>query len=136
VSHYFPTFIVVSDETGDFLVLFYFSKVNVESPLSVLTVASITSQEYEDSSNVSPNLSDWGSLGAYEFSNRSRTPPCLSSVSGFATTKALWQNQQITEFEDLDGQDWGELALRLQGKATPWYLDQKEALIKMQAVRK
>jgi hypothetical protein len=33
-----------------------------------------------------------------------------------ALTKALWQNQQISEFEDLDAQDWGELSLHLQGQ--------------------
>jgi hypothetical protein len=45
-----------------------------------------------------------------------------------ALTKALWQSQQITEFADLDGQDWGELSLHLQGRASAWYIDQREAL--------
>jgi hypothetical protein len=43
-----------------------------------------------------------------------------------ATTKALWQTQQITEFEE--GQDWGELSLHLNGLVTPWYFDRREAL--------
>jgi hypothetical protein len=53
-----------------------------------------------------------------------------------ALTKAMWQNQQITEFEDLDGQDWGELELHLQGLATPWYFSQRDALRKMWAERR
>jgi hypothetical protein len=53
-----------------------------------------------------------------------------------ALTKALWKNQQITEFEDLDGQDWGELELHLQGLAPPWYFNRREALRKQRPVRK
>jgi hypothetical protein len=45
-----------------------------------------------------------------------------------ALTKALWQSQQITEFADLNGQDWGELSLHLQGRASAWYFERKEAL--------
>lgn len=45
-----------------------------------------------------------------------------------ALTKALWQTQQISEFGDLDGQDWGELSLHLYGLAPTWYFDQREAL--------
>ncbi len=45
-----------------------------------------------------------------------------------ALTKALWETQRITEFEDLDGQDWGELSLHLQGHAPSWYFRRREAL--------
>lgn len=50
-----------------------------------------------------------------------------------ALTKALWQTQQITEFDDLDGQDWGELQLQLRGVASPWYIRRREALQKARA---
>jgi hypothetical protein len=43
-----------------------------------------------------------------------------------ALTQTLWQAQQVTEFE-FDGQDWGELKLRLNGSA-PWYLTRRQAL--------
>jgi hypothetical protein len=45
-----------------------------------------------------------------------------------ALTKALWYNRQITEYEDLDGQDWGDLSLHFHGQATPWYFNRREAL--------
>jgi hypothetical protein len=45
-----------------------------------------------------------------------------------ALTEALWSNQQITEFEDLDGQGWGELYLHLQGRASHSYFKRREAL--------
>jgi hypothetical protein len=43
----------------------------------------------------------------------------------FALTKALWATQEITEFEDLDGQDWGELELSLHGSAE-WYIARRQ----------
>jgi hypothetical protein len=49
-----------------------------------------------------------------------------------ALTRALWQSQQITKFEDLDGQDWGELSLHLQGHASAWYFRRRDALLKKQ----
>jgi hypothetical protein len=52
-----------------------------------------------------------------------------------ALTKALWETQQITEFEDLDGQGWGEFSLQLQGHASPLYLHRREALRKKPALR-
>jgi hypothetical protein len=42
-----------------------------------------------------------------------------------ALTEALWQTQEISEFDDLDGQDWGELSLHLDGQASSYYF--KEA---------
>ena len=50
-----------------------------------------------------------------------------------ALTKALWENQQITEFADLDGQGWGDLECTFVGLATDWYFNQREALRKMRA---
>jgi hypothetical protein len=50
-----------------------------------------------------------------------------------ALTKALWETQQITEFADLDGQDWGELHCTFVGLATGWYFNQREALRKKRA---
>jgi hypothetical protein len=47
-----------------------------------------------------------------------------------ALNRALWQSQRITEFADLDGQDWGELSLHLHGLATPFYFKRREALQK------
>jgi len=49
-----------------------------------------------------------------------------------ALAKALWQNQQITQFEDLDGQAWGELALHLYGEASRWHFEQREALMRQE----
>jgi hypothetical protein len=45
-----------------------------------------------------------------------------------ALTKSLWQTQEISEYEDLDGQGWGELSLHLQGRASRLYFDRREAL--------
>jgi hypothetical protein len=50
-----------------------------------------------------------------------------------AVTKALWETQQITQFADLDGQDWGELSLHFCGLPTRLYFDQREALQKKRA---
>ena len=47
-----------------------------------------------------------------------------------AVTEMLWQNQQITEFSDLDGQDWSELSVHLQGYASRFYWSRKNALQK------
>jgi hypothetical protein len=44
-----------------------------------------------------------------------------------ALIEALWQTQRITQFEDLDGQGWGELSLHLQGHAPAWYFRRREA---------
>jgi hypothetical protein len=44
-----------------------------------------------------------------------------SNVNEAITTalmEALWQTQEISEFADLDGQDWGELSLHLHGQAS------------------
>jgi len=35
-------------------------------------------------------------------------------------TKALWSDQRIKEFVDLDGQEWGDLSLQFQGYASDW----------------
>jgi len=50
-----------------------------------------------------------------------------------ALTKALWDTQRITEFADLDGQDWGELSLQFNGLATAWYFNRRELLRKKRA---
>jgi hypothetical protein len=47
-----------------------------------------------------------------------------------ALAEALWQNQQITEFADLDGQDWGEFSMQLRGRASQWYFKRRAALRK------
>lgn len=47
-----------------------------------------------------------------------------------AVMKALWQTQQITEYANLDGQDWGDLELHLRGVAPRWYFNRREALLK------
>jgi hypothetical protein len=48
-----------------------------------------------------------------------------------ALTQVLWQTQQISEF-GMDGEDWGELELHLDGSAS-WYLVRKQALHEQQA---
>jgi hypothetical protein len=50
-----------------------------------------------------------------------------------AMTKALWGTQEITEFADLDGQDWGELECTFVGPATGWYFNRREALRRKRA---
>jgi hypothetical protein len=44
-----------------------------------------------------------------------------------ALTKVGWQTHQITGDAELDGTDWGELELQLNGSAT-YYLERREAL--------
>jgi hypothetical protein len=48
-----------------------------------------------------------------------------------ALTRALWQTQHIMQ-SDLDGTDYGELELRLEGSAA-WYLERREGLRRRQA---
>jgi hypothetical protein len=48
-----------------------------------------------------------------------------------ALTRALWQTQHIMQ-SDLDGTDYGELELRLEGSAA-WYLERREGLRRQQA---
>jgi hypothetical protein len=43
-----------------------------------------------------------------------------------AMMKALWSGQQISEYEDLDDQDWGELSLTLYGTPS-FYFRRKKA---------
>lgn len=43
-----------------------------------------------------------------------------------AMTEVLWQKQQVSTF-GMDGEDWGKLDLRLDGKAS-WYFERKQAL--------
>jgi hypothetical protein len=51
-----------------------------------------------------------------------------------ALTQALWQTQEITEFEDLDGQGWGELSLHLHGHVPDWYFQRRDAVRNWQHV--
>jgi hypothetical protein len=39
----------------------------------------------------------------------------------FALTKCLWDAFEVSEFADLDGMDWGDFELRLDGTAE-WYI--------------
>jgi hypothetical protein len=48
-----------------------------------------------------------------------------------ALTEPLWQTQQITDL-GMDGEDWGELELRLDGSAN-WYFGRRQALHNQQA---
>jgi hypothetical protein len=43
-----------------------------------------------------------------------------------ALIEVLWNNYRLSENKDLDGQDWGEVALNFQGSAE-WYIDRKNA---------
>ena len=45
-----------------------------------------------------------------------------------ALTKVLWESQTITQYADLDAQDWAELELHLQGVASSWHLRRRAAL--------
>jgi hypothetical protein len=53
----------------------------------------------------------------------------LSARQGIqrALTQAIWATQRITEFEEFDGQDWGEVALSFSGTA-PWYFHKRNLL--------
>jgi hypothetical protein len=50
-----------------------------------------------------------------------------------ALTESLWQTGRITEF-GMDGEDWGELELQLDGSAS-WYFDRREAWLRQQSER-
>ena len=43
-----------------------------------------------------------------------------------AMTKVLWNNQRITEYEELEGLDWGDLEVSLVGAAS-WYIRRRDA---------
>jgi hypothetical protein len=60
-------------------------------------------------------------------------PTDPSQVIVATLTKALWETQRITEFADLDGQDWGDVSLQFNGLATDFYFTRREALRKKRA---
>jgi len=43
----------------------------------------------------------------------------------YALTNALWGSYRISEYKDLDGQDWGELTLSFQGSAS-WHIKRRD----------
>jgi len=43
-----------------------------------------------------------------------------------ALTKTLWENYRISQYDNTDDEDWGELSLRFQGTAS-FYMRRKEA---------
>ena len=49
----------------------------------------------------------------------------------YALTRVMWQTQQISEF-GMDGEDWGDLELQINGSAS-WYFVRREGLRKKQA---
>lgn len=71
-----------------------------------------------------------GAVAMHTCDGKDKDSSNVGQAITIAATKALWQNQQITEFDDLDGQDWGDLELHLNGAVPDWYFNRRDALLK------
>ena len=106
---------------------------SAENP-NVITEIEIDSVRLLSFGSVAGFLKD---IAAHVCDSKAKTDSNFDANSAIvgALTKALWETQRITEFEDLDGQGWGQLSLQLHGHASPWYFSRREALQKKPALR-
>jgi hypothetical protein len=66
-------------------------------------------------------------IASYVSDHRSQSDEYISARQAiqYALTNGLWDSYRISEFEDLDGQDWGELTLNFQGSAS-YYIQRRD----------